>query len=302
LRYEKKEAKDMKKDCILLDVFTDIPFTGNQLAVFPSADDLNTDQMQKLANEINYSETTFILNSPDANADYDIRIFTPRSELPFAGHPTLGTAYVLLNYLDTKLKGKSSIKLRTKVGIIPLKTSNGNTWMRQNDPEFFRTFNDKDEIAALAGLMPGDISPDLPIEEVSTGNIILIIPIKNLAAIQKAQGAVDKITDFFASNRSIAPYLFTLETENPESSIHTRFFAPHFGIIEDPATGSAAGPLTAYLLKHDVFRRQFEIKNEQGIEIGRPSTIMMKGSLDHGKYNIEVGGKCRLMGQSTFTI
>jgi trans-2,3-dihydro-3-hydroxyanthranilate isomerase len=174
--------------------------------------------------------------------------------------------------------------------------------MRQNDPEFFRTFNDKDEIAALAGLMPDDISPDLPIEEVSAGNIILIIPVKNLSSIQKAQCVVDKITDFFARNKSIAPYLFTFETENPESSLHTRFFAPHLGITEDPATGSAAGPLTAYLLKHDVFSRQFEIQNEQGIEIGRPSIIMMKGSLDDGKYNIEIGGKCRLMGQSTFTI
>jgi len=292
----------MKKDCILLDVFTDIPFTGNQLAVFPSADDLNTDQMRKLANEINYSETTFILKSPDARADFDIRIFTPRSELPFAGHPTLGTAYVLMNHLDTKLKGKNSIKLRTKVGIIPLKTSDGNILMRQNDPEFFNTFNDKDEIAALVGLKSGDISPDLPIEEVSTGNTILIIPVKNLSSIQKAQGVVDKITDFFSNNKSMAPYLFTLETENPGSRVHTRLFAPHLGITEDPATGSAAGPLTAYLLKHNVFGWNFEIINEQGIEIGRPSIIMMKGNLNDVQYNIEVGGKCRLMGQSTFTI
>ena len=292
----------MKKDCILLDVFTDIPFTGNQLAVFPSADDLNSDQMQKLANEINYSETTFIFNSPDVYADFDIRIFTPRSEVPFAGHPTLGTAHVLLNHLDTKLKNKNSIKLRTKVGIIPLEKSDGNIWMRQNDPEFFKIFKDKNKIAELIGLIPDDISDDLPIEEVSTGNTILLIPIRSLSSIRKATGIVNKITDFFSNNKSIAPYLFTLDTEDPESNVHTRLFAPHFGIIEDPATGSAAGPLTAYLLKYDVFGQKFETQNEQGIEIGRPSKIMMRGSFDDGKYIIEIGGKCQLIGQSVFNI
>ena len=139
----------MKKECIFLDVFTGTPYTGNQLAVFPSADDLDEVQMQKLANEINYSETTFIFKSPDVYADFDIRIFTPFSEIPFAGHPTLGTAYSLLNYFDTKLKNKNSIKLRTKVGIIPLEKSDGNIWMRQNDPEFFKIFKDKKIIAEL---------------------------------------------------------------------------------------------------------------------------------------------------------
>ncbi|MDY6932974.1 MAG: PhzF family phenazine biosynthesis protein [Spirochaetota bacterium] len=186
----------MKRDCILLDVFTDTPFAGNQLAVFPLADDLSFDQMQKLANEINYSETTFILNSPDAQADFDIRIFTPRSEMPFAGYPTLGTAYVLLNHLDVKLKNKSSIRLRTKVGIIPLVQSDGNIWMRQNDPEFWNIFEDKDIIAGLIGLKPGDISDALPIEEVSTGNTILLIPIKSLSSVREATGIVNKIIDF----------------------------------------------------------------------------------------------------------
>jgi len=292
----------MKKDCVLLDVFTDVPFTGNQLAVFPFADDLSTYQMQKLANEINYSETTFILNSPDVRADFDIRIFTPRSEVPFAGHPTLGTAYTLLNHLDTKFKNKDSIRLRTKVGIIPLERSNGNLWMRQNDPEFFTIFEDKNEIAELAGLKADDISDDLPIEEVSTGNTMLLIPIRNLSSIRKATGVVNRITEFFANNKSIAPYLFTLETEDSTSKVHTRLFAPHFGIIEDPATGSAAGPLTGYLLKYNVFGQKIEIQNEQGIEMGRPSKIFMRGSLDDGKYDIKVGGKCRLVGHSTFNI
>ena len=292
----------MKKNCILLDVFTDIPFTGNQLAVFPSADDLSSDQMQKLANEINYSETTFILNSSDDYADFDIRIFTPYSELPFAGHPTLGTAYVLMNCLNINLKNENSIRLKTKVGIIPLERLDGNIWMRQNEPEFFKIFKDKHKISELIGLTPDDISDELPIEEVSTGNAVLLIPITSLSSIRKATGIFNKIIDFFADNKSLAPYLFTLDTEDSKADVHTRFFAPHFGIIEDPATGSAAGPLTAYLLKYGVFGQKFEIQNEQGIEIGRPSNIMMKGSFDNGKYDIEVGGKCQVMGRSAFNV
>jgi trans-2,3-dihydro-3-hydroxyanthranilate isomerase len=292
----------MKKECILLDVFTDIPFTGNQLAVFLSADDLNPAQMQKIANEINYSETTFVFNSSDSNADFDIRIFTPRSEVPFAGHPTLGTAYTILNHPDTKSKLKNKIKLRTKVGVIPLERKDEIIWMRQNNPEFFQIYQDRDEIADLAGLEASDISENLPIEEVSTGNTILLIPVKSLSAIRKAKGNVDKITKFFNTHQSIAPYLFTFETEDPKSKVHTRLFAPHFGVLEDPATGSAAGPLTGYLLKYDVFGNRFEIQNEQGIEIGRPSQIMMRGSLAEDKYAIEIGGNCRFTGQSTFNI
>jgi trans-2,3-dihydro-3-hydroxyanthranilate isomerase len=160
-----------------------MPFTGNQLAVFPSADDLTSDQMQKLANEINYAETTFILKSKDAHADFDIRIFTPRLELPFAGHPTLGTAYVLLNHINNKLKNKNSIKLKTKVGVIPLKKADGNIWMKQNDPDFFKTFKDKNKIAKLIGLLPDDISDDLPIEEVSTGNAIQVLSMRYLNSL-----------------------------------------------------------------------------------------------------------------------
>lgn len=292
----------MKKDCILLDVFTDIPFTGNQLAVFPSADDLNPEKMQKLTSEINYSETTFIFNSPDSNDDFNIRIFTPRSEIPLVRYSTLGTAYAILNHLDTKLKLNNTIKLRTKVGIIPLEKSDGNIWMRQNDPEFFEIFRDKNEIAELVGLMPDDISDDLSIEEVSTGNTMLLIPVKSLSSIRKAIGIGNKITDSFADKKSMAPYLFTFETEDSESKVHTRLFAPHFGIIEGPTTGSATGPLTGYLLKYDVFGKRFEIQNEQGIEIGRPSKILMRGCCIDGKFKIKIGGKCQFIGQSTFNM
>ena len=292
----------MKKECILMDVFTEIPFTGNQLAVFPLSDDLSEIQMQKLANEINYPETTFILKSTDSKADYDIRIFTPKSELPFAGHPTLGTAYVILNILDNELKNQNSIKLRTKAGVIPLEESDGFLWMKQNHPDFFQIYQDIEEIVELVGLEKTDISETLPIEEISTGNTMLLIPVKGLSAMHKAKANVDKIIHFFAKHQSIAPYLFTFETEDPNSKVHTRMFAPHFGIPEDPATGSAAGPLVAYLLKYDVFGSRFEIQNEQGLEMGRPSKIKMRGCITDGKYEIEIGGHCHFIGHATFHI
>lgn len=292
----------MKKECFLLDVFTDTPFTGNQLAVFPFAEDLTFEQMQKLANEINYSETTFIFKSMDSSADFDIRIFTPKAELPFAGHPTLGTAFALLNLIDTPLKNQNSINLRTKAGIIPLVKSEGAIWMRQNAPEFLNIYKSKNDIADLVGLSPDDISDGLPIEEVSTGNTMLMVPINSLSAIGKATGNMNRISEFFKDKPSMAPYLFTFETADPKTSVHTRLFAPHLGIIEDPATGSAAGPLTGYLLKHGVFGDKFEIQNEQGMEIDRPSRILMKGCLADGKFEIKIGGDCRFVGQSTFNL
>jgi len=274
----------MKKECIFIDVFTDTPYSGNQLAVFPHANGLNTEQMQKLANEINYSETTFIFKSSDPEADFEIRIFTIKFELPFAGHPVLGTAYSIMNIFDIWPEKKNILKLRTKVGIIPLEKKDGIVWLIQKKPEFLGQFMDKKEIADLVNLSPEDISDKLPIEEVSTGINMLIIPFKNLSAIQKANGHVNNLNKFFRNRESLAPYLFTLETLDASAKIHTRFFAPHLGVMEDAATGAAAGPLTAYLLKYDVFGRCFEIQNEQGIEMGRASKILMKGERKDNKY------------------
>lgn len=290
----------MTKKCFFVDVFTDKPYAGNQLAVFPDADDLTAQQMQKIANEINYSETTFILKNTEKDADYNIRIFTIKQELPFAGHPVLGTAYAIKNILKLHRDGK--LRLRTKVGIIPLEQGNGALWMRQNRPEFAKIYTDKNKIVNLIDLSPDDISDDLPAEEVSTGNSILIIPVKTLDAVQRSMGNINNMKKFFSDESCIAPYVFTLETTNMSAHVHTRFFAAHMGIIEDAATGSAAGPLTGYLLKHEVFGKSFEIINEQGIEMGRPSRIMMRGMLKDDEYTVEIGGKCSFIGTGEFTI
>jgi len=289
----------MKKECVFIDVFTDAPYAGNQLAVFPEGIGLTSEQMQVLAKEINYSETTFVLPADGPEADFKIRIFTPGRELPFAGHPTLGTAFAIMDLFEIWAEKSDVLRLATKVGVIPLRREHGTLWMTQNEPEFFVQHGDREEIAGLVDLTPDDISAALPVEEVSTGNRILIVPINSLKAIQRAQGNVTSMRKFFREDL-VGPYLFSLETTDAKVKVHTRFFAPHLGILEDPATGSAAGPLVGYLLKHRIFGEKFEINNEQGVEMGRPSLIMMRGSLEGDRYSIEIGGTCAYIGKAEF--
>jgi trans-2,3-dihydro-3-hydroxyanthranilate isomerase len=291
----------MKKKCVFVDAFTDVPYAGNQLAVFPDGSGLSTTQMQTLAKEINYSETTFILGAEDAGADFRVRIFTPSRELPFAGHPTLGTAYAIMDIFDIWSEKRETLRLAMQVGVIPLCKEQGVIWMNQNEPEFFTQHADRRRIADLFGLSEADIVDELPVEEVSTGNRILIVPVKTLDAVQRAQGNVTKMKDFFKADL-IGPYLFSLQTTEPGIQVHTRFFAPHLGILEDPATGSAAGPLVGYLLKHKVFGDRLEVVNEQGVEMGRRSIIMMRGGRQGENYTVEIGGKCAYVGQGEFEI
>lgn len=291
----------MKKDCLFIDVFTDTPYTGNQLAVFPETRHLTTTQMQKLANEINYSETTFIIESEDPTHDFLVRIFNPRCEMPFAGHPILGTAYAIMHILKLRDPARGVLRLKTQVGVIPVETAGDVVWMQQNQPEFFMDGAGRPGAAELVRLSSDDLMDELPVEEVSTGNRMLIIPVKTLAAVRRAEANVYRLKQFFGQ-RTAGPYLFTFETTRSEAAVHTRFFAPHLGIMEDPATGSAAGPLTAYLLRHEVFGGEFDILNEQGVEMNRPSMIRMKGEKHPDRYVIRIGGKCVHVGNAEFVV
>jgi trans-2,3-dihydro-3-hydroxyanthranilate isomerase len=291
----------MKKVCLFIDVFTDTPYTGNQLAVFPDAVQLTAAHMQKLANEIKYSETTFIIESTDPSYDFEVRIFTVEREMPFAGHPILGTAYAITHMLKRWDFKHDVLRLKTKVGVIPIEITDDIIWMQQNQPEFFEHYVDKKLIAELVSLSPDDIMTDLPVEDVSTGQKVLIVPIKTLSAAQRAEGDVNHLKRFF-NRKGAVPYLFTFETTRPEAKVHSRFFAPHLGIMEDPATGSAAGPLTAYLLKHGVYGEHLDIVNEQGVEMNRPSMIHMKGEKRENRYVIKIGGKCVYVGTGEFLV
>ena len=291
----------MKKKCVFVDVFTDVAYAGNGLAVFPDASGLSAIQMQRLANEINYSETTFIVGRRDPEADFDIRIFTPANELPFAGHPVLGTAFAILELFGLWPASKSILRLKTKAGVIPVEKRGPALWMTQNEPVFLGQHDNIDETASMVELDAGDIRVDLPVEEVSTGNRVLIVPVKTLDAMARARGNATQMA-VHLDPAVLGPYLFSLETTSSSKDVHTRFFAPHLGIIEDPATGSAAGPLVGYLLKHRIFGERFEIENEQGVEMGRPSRILMRGAIDNGRYLVGIGGTCCPVGNAEFEV
>ncbi|MBN1176981.1 MAG: PhzF family phenazine biosynthesis protein [Dehalococcoidales bacterium] len=136
----------MKKECIFIDVFTEVPYAGNQLAVFPDGEGISDEQMQKLAQEINYSETVFIFPGDEAEYDYEVRIFTVAAELPFAGHPVLGAAYSIRNIFNTWPESQNILRLKTKAGFIPLEQKDTDIWMTQNEPRFFNRYEDKAEI------------------------------------------------------------------------------------------------------------------------------------------------------------
>lgn len=270
---------------VQVDVFTDKPFAGNPLAVILDGRGLSTEKMQAIAKEMNLSETTFVLPPEDASAHAKVRIFTPAMELPFAGHPVVGTAYVMATELTKPPSdGTFEYKLELGVGVLPVEVSVvlgdvARTVMTQKPPEFGRTLG-ADEINLLAkglGLDSIEITgTGLPTQLVSTGYTHLMVPIRSLAAIGKIQLDLNSLQAACKGAGVIGPYVFTRETVNPDAHAHARLFAPGAGIVEDPATGSAAGPLAAYLVHHRVITAHDPVTTiiiEQGIEMGRPSRI-----------------------------
>jgi len=286
----------------LLDVFTSMPFGGNQLAVFPDAATIPPALMQTIANELNLSETVFLLPTDAIGCNYRMRIFTPRMELPMAGHPTVGTGYLLahLGMVDVQAEAVT-LTMEQKVGPIGITIYPEQPWrvaMRQPQPEFGEVFNNDDQIAALLGLAPSELA-DTPKQVVSTGVPFLFVPLKSLDAAHRIQFNGDVWKQHF-NGRHI--YTFTMETELAGSTVHSRMFAPAMGIAEDPATGAASGPLGAYLLKYGLVN-EMPIVNEQGVEMGRPSiiTIALEGSAD-AITAVEISGSSVYMGQGTIVL
>lgn len=292
----------------LVDVFTNKQFGGNPLAVFENAEDLTTEIMQLIANELNLSETTFVLSPSSPNKTKKLRIFTPKLELPMAGHPTIGTAYVLASKEIIPIKeGFNEWVLEEGVGDIPVTVYKENNYitkseMEQPIAEFGETFTDIDLISQLLSLEKADIVQTLPIISVSSGVPFLFIPIKSLEAMKKLNFRTDVWQEHFSThlNRQHI-FTFTTETVEKNSQVHSRMFAPAMGIAEDSATGGASGPLGAYLIKYGVIPSAAEgvyhIRSEQGFEMGRPSYIditIHKSNNDIQK--IKVGGPAIIIG------
>lgn len=274
----------------IVDVFGDEKYSGNQLAVVRLEENISEDRMQQIANEFHFSETAFILSSTPAGNEFDVKIFTPVNEVPFAGHPTLGTAFIIRNEL---LDGKADeIVLNLKVGKIPVKFhQTGLLWMKQIEPGFGISHQAVD-IAKIINLNENDIDTNFPILNVSTGIEFTIIPLKNLAAIRRASTNIEKYKEYFGDKDATPLFLFCPETYDRQNNLNCRMFADIFGIPEDPATGSGNGCLAGYLIKNKYFNEsKMNIRVEQGFEIGRKSILHLNAFTEDGKINIYIGGK-----------
>ena len=275
-----------------VDVFSNDLFGGNPLAVFLRGKDFKETQLQQVAREMNLSETTFIFPPSNPQADFDIRIFTPEKEIPFAGHPTLGTAYVL-SHTGLVPSTKKDLILNFKAGLIPVTLEeNDRIFMIQSSAKILQTFPDMERVAFCLGLNVNNIKSDLPIQSVSTGFPVLIVPINSLRAIQRIILNLPLLKELLEEVEVEMIYPFTREIVNSGNSIHARGFAPFIGIPEDPATGSVAGALGYYLNDKNLEEKEFLI--EQGFEIKRSGNISVKITNTEGNKNIiRVGGKIK---------
>jgi trans-2,3-dihydro-3-hydroxyanthranilate isomerase len=293
---------------VQVDVFTDLALTGNSLAVFLDGRGLSTGNMQDLARETNLSETTFVLPgevAAEKTRGVRVRIFTVQEELPFAGHPTLGTAFVLRGGT-----GAVEVRLDLNVGTVPVRFTEQPARpvfgeMTQKNPEFGAIHNLAD-IASLTNLSAADFDDSAPIQTVSTGMPFTIVALRSLEAVRKLRLDLDRSAEYLARSGGKFLYFVCRETVDPKARLHARMI---FYNGDDPATGSAAGCCVAWMVAHGVAASDEQVVIEQGLEMHRPSSIFVRatkqvGRQDNQIVNVRVGGNCVevLRGEVTLTI
>ena len=272
------------------DVFTSRALEGNPLAVFPDGRGLSDDEMQAIAKEMNLSETTYILPR-DAAIEKErgirVRIFTVQEELPFAGHPTLGTAFALRGK-----SGAAEIKLELNVGIIPVRFEEKPGLplfgeMRQNDPVLGQ-IHDLQKIAAVTGIPVADIDSEFPVQTVSTGIPFTILPLRGLEQIRRLEINQSRSSEYLSASGGKFFFCVSRETVDPAARLHARML---FYNGEDPATGSASGCAAAWMVQHGVAKPDERVLIEQGMEMKRPSRIFVRASRSNDRVvNVRVGG------------
>jgi trans-2,3-dihydro-3-hydroxyanthranilate isomerase len=293
---------------LLVDVFTDTAFGGNQLAVFPDATGIEERLLQPIARELNFTETTFVFPSRAPERLARLRIFTPDAEVPYAGHPVIGTAFALER--EGALKDCScDVVFELEGGDVPVHLHQGGdgrllqATMTQQRPVFLGESHRTDTVAEALGLDPADIAiTGLPCEIVSTGLPFHMVPVGSLEAVESIQLHPRKLEEITHAVGFSDLFVFTFETVDPTATVHCRMFAPSFGIPEDPATGSASGCLGAYLVKNRVVpvSRLVRIESEQGLEMGRPSRVTIEvETQDRTIVAVRVGGGAMVVGEGT---
>lgn len=273
----------------IVDVFAEKKYAGNPLAVVLDAGALSDTAMQAIAREMHLSETAFVRSDGGEDRAYDVRIFTPKHEVPFAGHPTLGTAYVIRE--EVLQEPVPEVRLNLAAGEVPVSFApDGIAWMRQNPPVFTGEFP-PDTLASVLSLPETAIDTRFPVEEVSTGLPFIIVPVRSLESVRRAAIDRDAYEELISTTAAKAVFIFCPEPYRPENTFNARVFADHFGVPDDPATGSANGCLAGYLLRHGYLGDSLDIRVEQGCEIHRPSLIRCRAERHGESITVQVGGR-----------
>ena len=289
----------------LVDVFTSTAFGGNPLAVFTAGHNVTSaEAMQRIAKELNLSETTFVMPAQDDANDFHVRIFTPVRELPMAGHPTIGTAFVLAReeFIDAE---DDTVHFEEGVGVIPvaLQFQDGAPAMITMDqpiPEFGPIIEDRASVAAMLSLNEDDLLEGYPVQMLSNSMVFTYVPLRDLDAVRRFEMRLDLWKQFYAATGTHGIHMFTPQTETAQGTVHSRVSVLEAGVLEDPATGAASGPLGAYLVAYGLAPEgsPSNMVSEQGFEMGRPSFIHI--TIEHAAEEItrvRVGGQCVAIGE-----
>ncbi|MCI0414189.1 PhzF family phenazine biosynthesis protein [bacterium] len=277
----------------IVDVFAEKPLTGNQLAVVFDADDLSDQAMGRIAQEMNFSDTTFVGSVPEPDGAYRVRIFTPSKEIAFAGHPILGTASIIRDHI---VSDKSRpVRLNLAVGQVsvtfePVADGRDVAWFDSPPVELGPTCA-PGRIAEALQLAPSDVETKTPIQQFSAGVSAILVPLRNLEALKKSRLDLEAFAPLAGEGFSPLVYLFCTETHHPENDLCARFFFVAHGVREDPATGNAAAFLGHYLLEHRFFSAtDLFLRIEQGYEINRPSLVLLRAREVGNSREVRIGG------------
>ena len=283
---------------VQVDVFTDRVFGGNPLAVFFDGRGLDDVLMQQIAREMNLSETVFLLPPSRPDCVAALRIFTPAREVPFAGHPTVGTAWVLAAH-GMAPAGAERFVLEERIGPVPVELEGnpsrpGFIWMTHGPAIFDAALGNRDAVARALGLTEADLWPGAPIQPGSTGNKFLLVPLRDRATVDRAALDVRLLLDIMGDGPRFGVFVFAPDADPTAGRVYARMFGPHSsGIPEDPATGSASGPLGAYLVLNGLVRKgaSVSIVSEQGTKMGRQSFLHIRLAMQaEAITEIRVGG------------
>lgn len=287
----------MKLNFWYIDVFSNQRFKGNPAAVFFESDDLDETIMAQIANELNLSETVFLLKPTSKNATYRARIFTPKTELPFAGHPTIAASFAYKNFYNFS---DDELIQECGAGLIRIKKENEIFFVTQKDPDFVELNYSKKEIAAMVELAEDDIT-GFQIEKISTGIPWAVIMLNSSKAVGNAKPNHEKILNFSKKENLVGLQIFA-KNEDAKADIHIRTFCPIVGVYEDPACGSGNGCVASYIAKHNILEKSNYIAS-QGRELGRESAIYASFEKIGDKIlNIKIGGSAVKVLEGTINV